>query len=513
MQNLSINFNFTSKYEKLNKPWELCIGSCHAYTLLREDVRQHFKMLNKECGFQYIRCHGLFDDDMSVVVKEGGKFVYSFINIDSIYDYLLKNNMKPFIELSFMPAVLASDPTKTVFHYKGIVSLPKNMGEWNNFIKAFTTHLIERYGLEEVRKWYFEFWNEPNLGGDILNFNTGFFAGTQEQYFDFYKNTANTIKSVDSLLKVGGPASSNNNWIKEFISYCEANGAPIDFISTHHYPTDVIFGDNKDGTEEQKKFNKDIEECVKSGKNPAEHYSIENIWRFVERGTCYKMALKAKSECGKYPLCYTEWESLAGYRNENEFGASFDAKTVMDCRDIVSCYSYWTGSDIFEEEYQRSFEFYGGFGLVSFHGIKKAGFNVFKILHKLSGEISLDEFKKSTVDGYLVKNSNSIYVLLINHNSLSHDIDSFKGNVQIYEFGRDIHSITSFVVDQYHSNPFETYKNKYKFKQYLNDKEIQDLKRKGKLYSKEIKNYSISNNTLSFNYILKPYSVTMFEIK
>ena len=103
----------------------------------------------------------------------------------------------------------------------------------------FAKHLVRRYGLDEVRKWYFEVWNEPNL--------SGFWSGTKNEYFKLYKASADGLKSVDGGLRIGGPASSKANWIQDMIDYCTDNGVPLDFISTHLYPQDeqVDYPDRK----------------------------------------------------------------------------------------------------------------------------------------------------------------------------------------------------------------------------------------------------------------------------
>ncbi|HBF38446.1 MAG TPA: beta-xylosidase, partial [Firmicutes bacterium] len=267
--------------------WEKCVGSCHAYTALREDWRQQIAKVHREMGFQYVRFHGLFNDDMSVVTADErtGELYYCFANMDSILDFLLKIGMKPFLELSFMPAALASSDV-TCFHYKGNISPPKDYAQWAQFIRLFARHLVDRYGLGEVRNWYFEVWNEPNL-----NY---FFAGTQADYFKLYEHTARSIKEVDVRLPVGGPATAINGWIPELIAYCKQNHVPLDFISTHHYPTDDPLWKNSDIR---------LEELFKN-LNP------DSPDRY-ERGILQKMAVKARREAGNLPLYYTEWNSSA----------------------------------------------------------------------------------------------------------------------------------------------------------------------------------------------------------
>ena len=180
--------------------------------------------------------HGLFCDDMGVFSMSNGKPEYNWQYIDELYDFLQRIGMKPFVELGFMPGALASG-NKTIFWWRGNVTKPWDMKVWSDFIRAFVTHLRERYGDAEVRTWYFEVWNEPNLDG--------FFAGTQQDYFDLYAATAKAIKDVSPDYKVGGPATAGCGWVPELIQYCKKNNTPLDFIATHTYGVDQGFLDEK----------------------------------------------------------------------------------------------------------------------------------------------------------------------------------------------------------------------------------------------------------------------------
>jgi beta-xylosidase len=80
-----------------------------------------------------------------------------------------------------------------------------------------------------LRGWFIEVWNESNL--------VVFWTGEQEDYFRLYRSTVTALKSVDVSLKVGGPATANNQWIPEFLNYCKKNMLSVDFVGTHHYPT------------------------------------------------------------------------------------------------------------------------------------------------------------------------------------------------------------------------------------------------------------------------------------
>jgi hypothetical protein len=217
--------------------WEHTVGSCHAPIALRADWQQQLRRCHSELGFRHVRFHGLLSDDVGTVVKHNDQLSCSFFNADQIIDFLLTIGMRPFVELSFMPTALASG-SKTVFHYRGNVTPPKDYQQWSTLIHTLVGHWVDRYGIREVAEWFFEVWNEPNL--------KAFWTGTRQDYFKLYQVTANAIKTIDPSLKVGGPATARDGWIEEFLVFCEAAKVPVDFVTTHHYPTDALGHEDDD---------------------------------------------------------------------------------------------------------------------------------------------------------------------------------------------------------------------------------------------------------------------------
>lgn len=160
-----ININFNKSVGKLNAMFKECVGAGRANEGLRADWQQQLAYVRKECGFRYIRMHGLLTDDMAVYTEDSkGNPVYNYMYIDVLFVFLQSIGMKPFVELGFMPSALASG-SKTIFWWRGNVTPPKDYGKWEALVRNLTQHFTERYGAEEVKTWYFEVWNEPNLDG------------------------------------------------------------------------------------------------------------------------------------------------------------------------------------------------------------------------------------------------------------------------------------------------------------------------------------------------------------
>ena len=237
--------------------WEQMFGSGRAILTLRESYREDLRAVKKVTDFRYVRFHAILHDEVGVYNEdEHGNPVYNFAYVDQIYDGLLKNGVRPFVEISFMPKKLAFNPDALhPFWYKQNVSPPKSMERWDDLMKHFAQHLVDRYGIDEVSQWYFEVWNEPNID---------FWGGIprERSYFELYAHTARDLKSVNSKIRVGGPATAAIAWISDFLKFTAQNRVPVDFVSTHAYADDTtldLFGESEDIPMDEREFRAVIE--------------------------------------------------------------------------------------------------------------------------------------------------------------------------------------------------------------------------------------------------------------
>ncbi len=398
--------------------WEHTIGSGHATLALRSDWQQQMKRCHHELGFSYARFHGILSDDMGTLLCEQNKLLYSFFNANQVTDFLESIGMHPFVELSFMPAALSSGGD-TVFKYQANVTPPKNYADWELLIQKLVQNWVKRYGLPVVREWFFEVWNEPNLDS--------FWKGSQADYFTLYQHTASAIKAIDDKLKVGGPATAKNEWIIPFREFCEKNKVPCDFISTHHYPTDA-FGQPGDDT---------ITQLAKS-----------------RRSVLREETQKARREAGDTALYYTEWCTSSNPFDELHdlpYAAAFIIKTIVEASGYVSGYSYWTFSDIFEENYLSSVPFHGGFGLLNIYGIPKPAYRAFEMLHRLGNWILPVKGTHDTVDAWLFKNNNGFHLLLTNFALPRHPVQATSVSFTLQHPGA-VKNIFVERIDEAHAN-------------------------------------------------------------
>ena len=400
---ISINPNLVKG--KLNHSYNFCVGAGRANEGLRADWQRQLRQTKQELGFRYIRFHGLLTDDMGVYFEDkAGKPIYNWQYIDELFDFLHSINIKPFVELGFMPNALASGK-KTVFWWKGNITPPKDYQKWNGLIKNLLQHWIQRYGEKEVKTWYFEVWNEPNL-------KNLFFTGSQEDYFKLYQETATTIKAVSKDFKVGGPATAENGWVKEMIDFCVLNKVPIDFISTHTYGVKKGFLDQTG----------DIGTIVSQDKNT------------VSGGMIQTKAIIQKSALPNLELHYTEWSSSytpTDPLHDSYQEASYILDKIKKASASVNSMSYWTFTDIFEELGPRATPFHGGFGLMNYQDIKKPAYYAYQYLNQLGDE----ELVNNDASSIATKSKNGNLQLLFWDFTITHPGDSV--NDQVY-FKRDI---------------------------------------------------------------------------
>ena len=317
--------------------WEKAAGSDRTVVGLRTQWRDDLVRVHREAGIQSLRCHGLFDDEMGIAARGAGHF--NFLYVDQIYDFMLDQGVRPFVELSFMPESFASSANR-IFAYRGNVSPPRKWQDWRDMIQAFAAHCVKRYGIAEVSGWKFEVWNEPNIG---------FWAGSQDEYFELYRQSALALRDVDKRLQVGGPSTAQLGWIPDLIRYCSQHNVPLDFVSSHVYPNDpqgYIFGKER-------------------------MYSFEEV---IPRGIELVKHQVESSAMPHLPVWITEWSSQ---------NPAFIAHTVNSCIGLAEAMSYWTFSNVFEEGGVPSGIFNSTFGMLDQWGIARPSLHAFAFLHRL----------------------------------------------------------------------------------------------------------------------------------
>lgn len=419
---VSIDVDTGVEVGPIHRPWRPMIGSEHLSLLLSDDrvggrplgaeLRDALRMAHAELGIRAVRAHAILCDDLGVYREVDGEPVHDFTGIDRVYDALLETGMRPVVELSYMPHDLAADPAATVFSYEGIISPPRDWDRWADLITSLTAHLIDRYGVDEIRRWSFEVWNEANL--------TVFWTGSPSDYLRLYDVTVAAIRKVDDRLVVGGPSSAAAEWVDLLLDHVEISGAPVDFLSTHTYGSPPL----------------DLRPVLASrGREDAQ------LW-------------------------WTEWGPGSQHFHlvgDSVFASTFLIDGMVSSMGRIEALAHWVVSDHFEE-LGRPFRLnHGGFGLLTVGNLRKPRWWALRLLDRL-GDVVLNS--ASTGDGGegLVKalaarnERGEVGVLIWNssldQSRLSDELLDRDISVTISGLPAGATMVRHFRVDEQHSNVF-----------------------------------------------------------
>ncbi|MGM7422706.1 GH39 family glycosyl hydrolase [Cellulosimicrobium sp. CpK407] len=382
---ITLHASATEAGRPLTHFWSTVVGAGRANEGLRADWQRHLAAVRSECGFEYVRFHGLLHDDMFVYTeREDGTPVLNFQYVDALFDALLDAGVRPFVELGFSPRALARE-TETVFWWGAHGAPPVDLDRWSFLVRSLVEHWVARYGLAEVREWYFEVWNEANL--------RGFFRGTRSEYLTLYAASARAVKAVDERLRVGGPATSNfvpdarfdgetedfqvheatlgadldsldwkPVWLDAFLDFCEREHLPVDFVSTHPYPTDWALDEHGQGA----RLTREVDATPKD---------LALLRRLVDA-----------SAFPDAEIHLTEWNSSSSPRDfthDTVPAAVYVVRSVLRSIGTVDSLAYWTFTDVFEEGGAGDEMFHGGFGMITLQGVPKPTFHAYRMLHAL----------------------------------------------------------------------------------------------------------------------------------
>ena len=366
-----------------------CIGAGRANEGLRADWQRQLQLCQQEIGFKQIRFHGLLSDDMGVYAENrAGQPLHNWQYVDSLYDALLAMQLRPLVELSFMPAALASGGKK-IFWWQANVTPPKSYEKWDGLIHDLVAHWTERYGAETVRQWNFEVWNEPNYPGFWGPRNP---QKAREEYFELYAHTAAAVKSVSPDYRVGGPSGAGPDWVPALLAFCTASNVPLDFVSYHGYG----LGGGPSGLDAD---------------GNSYLYLSEDLLAPAHNATSQRAAIDASAFAGR-PIHVTEWSASYSPRDpvhDAYFSAPYILEQYKNTQTGVASFSYWVFTDIFEENGPAMTPFHGGFGLLTISGIKKPAYFAYQFLNQL-GPV---ELKNTDAHSWVCRDTNGGAEILV----------------------------------------------------------------------------------------------------
>lgn len=482
-----------------------------AKELLLADVQKMLTELQREIGFEFIKFHGLLSDDMLVYSEdEQGNPKYSFVYIDKAFDFLISIGLKPLVQFSFMPKDLALTPERTAYASPYVLSMPKSMQKWKDLIVAVTNHLIDRYGFHQVKDWLFCCWNEPDTSTNLFGFQN------DEEYYELYKATYETVKSIDKRLVFGSPSllisyNVNQQWCKRYIEWCKQNNCLPDFMNIHYYDNDFSddsFEGHRPAKPRHSRLNRDensFSKCITKTKNMFESWGIGNL-----------------------PIYLTEWNLTVSHRNllnDTCFKSCYLTKNLLENYDELDSFGYWVLTDMIEETMSPKEQFHGGLGLYTYSGIKKPHYYTFRFLNKLGNKLI------AKGNGYFItKSHRKIQMIAYNYEHFNHlfaqgetfdmqfterytpfnKLGTMELSLELCDLKTSSCVIREQIVNQSFGSAFDEWIRMGA--QPLSENDIEYLKNVS-VPKLQVRKEIVENNSIFYNAFLEPLEIRLIEIE
>lgn len=338
--------------------------------LARADVQRQLALAREELGIRHVRAVAMFSPEMVVWEHDLADWRLpeaertkraNWQMIDLSLEAILSLGLKPIYTTCFTPVGMTDDPT-TCWPDKNCTGSPRDLAQWQAFVSDGIYHCIERYGRKEVRSWYFECWNEPNLKGC-------FFGGTKEEFFQLWSATWHAVKAVDPQLRFGGPSTARGEWVPEFLDWTTQDGTPPDYLITH------IYNNDSEG-QPLSPFNGPASHKVKD----SPHFATGVIRGL--RSELDRRGWQGEVHWNEWGRSWFPHDPL----KETALEPAFIVKTMAECSQDADGFGFWCLSDIYNQAGFQSSEFQANYGMLSLHGLRKPAWFAHQLLQRLGDQ-------------------------------------------------------------------------------------------------------------------------------
>lgn len=392
------NFNDKPIMTLKESPGTNMVGIGNAKILLYSNIQKIIINMQREVHFKYANMRGIISDDLSFCTRiSSGKIIYRFNLIDEIFYFLLSVELRPCLSFTYMPICLAKDKTKTIFSDGFNSSIPQYKNEWINLVESFLEHITQRYGVDEISKWMFTPWTQPDTSYKQFGFSS------DQEFYDFYKLTYDTIKKFNPSYIVYSPEmfpiddygldflDRFLNWTKE--NDCFPDRLGLQYFANSNWRNLTVQSIN---TKTLVKFEK-----MKMSSDP------DDMNSYILRIRNY---LKAKNY--DLPIFITQFNYTITHREplmDTLFMCDYIIRNYINNMEYINSYSYWNLSD-FDDNTLNSSIFYGGAGLFLKNGIEKAQYKAYCFIKRIKQNIL------SRGEGYCLSadtNDSSSFILIL----------------------------------------------------------------------------------------------------
>lgn len=349
--------------------WRRILNIGYARDGLLAPIQEQIRRAQSEIGFEYIRFHGIFDADMHIYKEENGTLYFHFYYVDLLFDFILSQHLTPYIELSFMPTELAREQTK-IFDRPSIISGCIDLPKWSALVQATISHFIARYGRQEVLHWKFS-----TISQSYVHLNCVLW----EDYQALYAATWKTIKAIDPALCFGGPGCfaelvTKSEGMDAFLSFAQQNQCLPDFLAFQFNPNihndDPLFMDFT--------LSQQATPAILTDDPDFLTHTLDILHDLMRKYHCTNREI-VLDECTP-----TLWQR--DLSSDTCYKAVWLVKNVCDSAE-QAVFGHWLLTDLLEERADIESVYHGGYGLLTYNGIPKAGYHALRLLHHMGDQI------------------------------------------------------------------------------------------------------------------------------
>lgn len=484
-------------FSELKTPWKKVMNIGNAESLLESDVRNQVLFLCKELGFSHVRILNIIKLSTFKSSKEN-KYKVNFDRLDRVLDFLVENRIKPYIEMNNKPEQLIASNKELLTSDKNelIFDTPD---EYMEYMKLFINHVVNRYSIDEVQSWYFEFWQDPKFK---INQADGI-------YYSIFERAYQLLKQKSKKIQVGGAGFilgyENYSYVKA-LAYWQKRDIHPDFLSFYCYRYIMV---EENGT--------------LIGRTSLDEYFLTNQLRIVREGLS-KIDFEVKK------IHISEWNFTISNRNcinDSCSQAAYIVKTCLDSIDSQNILAYWHGTDLHSEHYDTGGLIYGDSGLLTKDSINKPSFYGFNFLNQLhshllgksdncivtsseGGEIVIvcHNFKRLT-HKYLIKKEDEIKI--DEQDVLYEELNELQLPIEIRNVEKGEYSLKRKRINNQYGSVQDIWRQ-MDFSKRLSRDELEYIKNMTVPYT-ELKKIIVDNASLNLNIDLQPHEITVLTLK
>lgn len=391
---ISCEANFTQSIGAMKHTWDRILNIGAAFDCLMAAVQEQIRQVQKLYHFSYIRLSGILDDNVLIFHQDDhGNFICNYVYLDIILDFCLSQGLTPFLEFSFMPKAFAKNSEVSMLH-TSYISSAKDYGEWEKLIRHVMQHLMQRYGLEQLKLWKFSPMRSTYVDSLLL----------AEDYLTMY-GTLHRIVKQEYHLYVCGLGNDldiflqeNERFLRQFIAYCKENDCFPDCLTMQSY--NCIYQNALRNSSTVLRFYNQTEEPFPLSNDP--DYIRNRMARFQKD---WKALGGPKLPILLEDWGFTQWQRDP--RNDTAYKATFLVRNVLDNYSAFSMMATLKLTDLMEVTSTKSRLFHGGHGMLTTTGVPKSPYYAMQFLSKLGAQILFQQ------EGIIItKRDASIQILL-----------------------------------------------------------------------------------------------------